>query len=170
MKGIRLDIAEYRRPDPATAPALAKAAGLYMICTISKHRAERRGYADALMSTGRAEWRNAPARTFLSEPAIIPRSPIASSPASPGRRSLILRASVDSRSSSARILPAELGDFDECFITGTAAEVTPVGEIGPHHYKPAGADRSPVRHTEQLTREPRLPDAVTTTAANEDRL
>ena len=47
MKGIRLDIAEYRRPDPATAPCLAKAAGLYMICTISKHRAERRGYADA---------------------------------------------------------------------------------------------------------------------------
>ena len=49
MKGIRLDIAEYRRPDPKTAPSLAKAAGLYMICTISKHRAERRGYADALM-------------------------------------------------------------------------------------------------------------------------
>jgi branched-chain amino acid aminotransferase len=49
MKGIRLDIAEYRRPDPQTAPCMAKAAGLYMICTISKHRAERRGYADALM-------------------------------------------------------------------------------------------------------------------------
>ncbi|MBV8419718.1 MAG: aminotransferase class IV, partial [Hyphomicrobiales bacterium] len=49
MKGIRLEMAEYRRPDPATAPALAKAAGLYMICTISKHRAERRGFADALM-------------------------------------------------------------------------------------------------------------------------
>ena len=49
MKGIRLDIAEYRRPDPATAPSHAKAAGLYMICTISKHEAERKGYADALM-------------------------------------------------------------------------------------------------------------------------
>ena len=49
MKGIRLDFAEYRRPDPKTAPGLAKAAGLYMICTISKHRAERRGYADAMM-------------------------------------------------------------------------------------------------------------------------
>ncbi len=49
MKGIRLDIADYRRPDPATAPSTAKAAGLYMICTISKHRAERKGYADALM-------------------------------------------------------------------------------------------------------------------------
>ena len=49
LKGIRLDLADYRRPDPKTAPALAKAAGLYMICTISKHKAERNGYADALM-------------------------------------------------------------------------------------------------------------------------
>ena len=49
LKGIRLDLAEYRRPDPKTAPCLAKAAGLYMICTISKHRAERKGYADAMM-------------------------------------------------------------------------------------------------------------------------
>ncbi len=49
LKGIRLDLADYRRPDPKTAPCLAKAAGLYMICTISKHRAEKRGYADAMM-------------------------------------------------------------------------------------------------------------------------
>src|SRR5260370_17983096 len=49
LKGIRLDLADYRRPDPATAPTQAKAAGLYMICTISKHRAERKGYADAMM-------------------------------------------------------------------------------------------------------------------------
>ena len=49
LKGLRLDLAEYRRPDPKTAPCLAKAAGLYMICTISKHRAEQRGYADAMM-------------------------------------------------------------------------------------------------------------------------
>ena len=49
MQGVRIDIADYRRPDPLTAPTRAKAAGLYMISTISKHRAERRGYADALM-------------------------------------------------------------------------------------------------------------------------
>ena len=49
LKGIRLALADYRRPDPATIPALAKAAGLYMICTISRHRAERQGYADAMM-------------------------------------------------------------------------------------------------------------------------
>ncbi len=53
LKGIRLDIAEYRRPDPTTTPAKAKATGLYMICTISKHEAERKGYADALM----LDWR-----------------------------------------------------------------------------------------------------------------
>ena len=53
MKGIRLDIAEWRRPDPRTAPAKAKAAGLYMICTLSKHAAERKGYADAMM----LDWR-----------------------------------------------------------------------------------------------------------------
>jgi branched-chain amino acid aminotransferase len=53
MKGIRLDMAEYRRPDPMTAPSRSKAAGLYMICTLSKHRAEERGYADALM----LDWR-----------------------------------------------------------------------------------------------------------------
>ena len=49
LKGIRLDLADYRRPDPKTAPVLAKAAGLYAICTISKHHAERKGYADAMM-------------------------------------------------------------------------------------------------------------------------
>jgi branched-chain amino acid aminotransferase len=54
MKGIRLDMAEYRRPDPRTAPSRSKAAGLYMICTLSKHRAEERGYADALM----LDWRD----------------------------------------------------------------------------------------------------------------
>ncbi len=66
MKGIRLDIAEYRRPDPATAPSHSKAAGLYMICTISKHKAERKGYADAMMLDGRAGLRNVRAQiSFL---------------------------------------------------------------------------------------------------------
>ena len=59
LKGIRLDIATYRRPDPATAPSKSKAAGLYMICTLSKHEAERKGYADALMF----DWRGRVAET-----------------------------------------------------------------------------------------------------------
>ena len=55
LKGIRLDIAEYRRPDPRTAPSKSKAAGLYMICTLSKHAAEAKGYADALMFDWRGQ-------------------------------------------------------------------------------------------------------------------
>jgi branched-chain amino acid aminotransferase len=138
MKGIRLDIADYRRPDPATAPALAKAAGLYMICTISKHRAERRGYADALMF----DWQGRVAECtganvfFVKDGAI--HTPIADCFLAGITRATVIDLArrrgfeVIER----RILPAELGEFDECFITGTAAEVTPVGEIGPHSYKP----------------------------------
>ena len=95
MKGIRLGIADYRRPDPATAPSLAKAAGLYMICTISKHRAERRGYADALMM----DWQGRVAECtganifFVRAPErSTRRSPTASSPGSRGRRLSTLRA------------------------------------------------------------------------------
>ncbi len=139
MKGIRLDIADYRRPDPATAPALAKAAGLYMICTISKHRAERRGYADALM----LDWQGRVAECTGANVFFVKNGTIYT-PIADCFLSGITRATVIDLARKRgfevierRILPAELGEFDECFITGTAAEVTPVGEIGPHHYKPA---------------------------------
>ena len=138
MKGIRLDMAEYRRPDPATAPALAKAAGLYMICTISKHRAERRGYADALM----LDWQGRVAETtganifFVKGGAI--HTPIADCFLAGITRATVidLARGRGFEVSERRIMPTELGDFDECFITGTAAEVTPVGEIGPYKFTP----------------------------------
>ena len=139
MKGIRLDIADYRRPDPATAPALAKAAGLYMICTISKHRAERRGYADALMF----DWRGRVAECTGANIFFV-RNGVLHTPIADCFLAGITRATVIDLARKRgfevlerRILPAELSEFDECFITGTAAEVTPVGEIGPHRYKPA---------------------------------
>ena len=138
MKGIRLDVADYRRPDPATAPSLAKAAGLYMICTISKHRAERRGYADALMF----DWQGrvaecTGANIFFVKNGVI-HTPIADCFLAGITRSTVIDLArrrgfeVNER----RILPDELGGFEESFITGTAAEVTPVGEIGPHSFKP----------------------------------
>ena len=138
MKGIRLDIADYRRPDPATAPSLAKAAGLYMICTISKHRAERRGYADALMM----DWQGrvaecTGANVFFVKDGTI-HTPIADCFLAGITRAtaidLARRRGVEVV--ERRIMPDELGAFSECFITGTAAEVTPVGEIGPHSYTP----------------------------------
>jgi branched-chain amino acid aminotransferase len=138
MKGIRLDFAEYRRPDPATAPALAKAAGLYMICTISKHRAERRGYADALM----LDWQGRVAECTGANIFFVTNG-VLHTPIADCFLAGITRATVMDLARrrgfeviERRIMPEELGGFDECFITGTAAEVTPVGEIGPHRYKP----------------------------------
>jgi branched-chain amino acid aminotransferase len=138
MKGIRLDMAEYRRPDPATAPALAKASGLYMICTISKHRAERRGYADALMLDwlGRvAECTGA--NLFFVKDGVI-HTPIADCFLAGITRATVidLARRRGLQVVERRIMPDELGGFSECFITGSAAEVTPVGEIAEHRYKP----------------------------------
>jgi len=138
MKGIRLDIAEYRRPDPATAPCKAKAAGLYMICTISKHRAERRGYADALM----LDWQGrvaecTGANVFFVKDGVV-HTPIADCFLDGITRQTVIEVArkrgipIVER----RIMPEEMPDFSECFITGTAAEVTPVGVIGPHEYVP----------------------------------
>jgi branched-chain amino acid aminotransferase len=138
LKGIRLDMAEYRRPDPATAPSLAKAAGLYMICTISKHKAERKGYADALM----LDWQGrvaecTGANVFFIKDGMI-HTPIADCFLAGLTRQTVIDLArrrgfeVQER----RILPDELEGFNECFITGTAAEVTPVSEIGPYRFQP----------------------------------
>ncbi|HZY12910.1 MAG TPA: branched-chain amino acid aminotransferase [Beijerinckiaceae bacterium] len=144
MKGIRLDIAEYRRPDPATAPALAKAAGLYMICTLSKHRAERRGYADALMY----DWQGrvaecTGANVFFTRDGAL-HTPIADCFLDGITRKTVIDLAkrrgfeVIER----RIMPEELDTFNECFICGTGAEVTPVSEIGPHRFKPGNISRT----------------------------
>ena len=138
LKGIRLDIAEYRRPDPRTAPSRSKAAGLYMICTISKHQAERKGYADALM----LDWEGrvaecTGANVFFTKNGVI-HTPIADCFLDGiTRRTVIdLARARGIEVVERRIMPDELGDFEECFITGTAAEVTPVGEIGPYRFTP----------------------------------
>jgi branched-chain amino acid aminotransferase len=136
MKGIRLDMARYRRPDPATAPALAKAAGLYMICTISKHEAERKGYADALM----LDWQGrvaecTGANVFFTRDGAL-HTPLADCFLDGITRQTVIDLAkrrgfeVIER----RIMPEEMEGFVECFITGTAAEVTPVGEIGPYRF------------------------------------
>jgi branched-chain amino acid aminotransferase len=138
MKGIRIDMAEYRRPDPATAPSAAKAAGLYMICTISKHKAERKGYADALM----LDWQGrvaecTGANVFFTRDGII-HTPLADCFLDGITRRTVIelarRRGIEV--AERRIMPEELSGFNECFITGTAAEVTPVSEIGPYRFQP----------------------------------
>lgn len=139
LKGIRITHAQYRRPDPACAPAKAKAAGLYMICTIEKHRAERAGYSDALMLDYRGRVAECTgANVFLIKDGVIHTPEPDCFLDGITRRTVIDLAKARGIEVIARaIMPEELGSFTECFITGTAAEITPVSEIGEHHYKPA---------------------------------
>jgi branched-chain amino acid aminotransferase len=132
LKGIKLDLAEYRRPDPKTAPCLAKAAGLYMICTISKHRAERRGYADAMM----LDWQGRVAECtganifFVKDGKI--HTPVADCFLDGITRQSVIELARNRgiEVTERRIMPEELSSFSECFITGSAAEVTAVAEVG----------------------------------------
>jgi branched-chain amino acid aminotransferase len=144
LKGIRLDHAEYRRPDPKTAPCLAKAAGLYMICTISKHRAEQRGYADAMM----LDWHGRVAECtganifFIKDGKI--HTPIADCFLAGITRATAIglahRRNIEVV--ERRIMPEELSGFSECFITGTAAEITAVSEIADWKFTPGRITQS----------------------------
>lgn len=138
LKGIKLDLAEYRRPDPRTAPCLAKAAGLYMICTISKHRAERRGYADAMM----LDWEGRVAECTGANIFFVKDGKI-HTPTADCFLDGITRQTVIELAKrrgfeliERRIMPDELNGFSECFITGSAAEVTAVAEIADWRFTP----------------------------------
>jgi branched-chain amino acid aminotransferase len=139
LKGIKLDLADYRRPDPKTAPSLAKASGLYAICTISKHRAEKRGYADAMM----LDWQGRVAECtganifFIKDGKI--HTPIADCFLSGITRAtaIAIARRRDIEVIERRIMPEELSGFSECFITGTAAEVTAVSEIADWKFTPS---------------------------------
>lgn len=138
MKGIRLDLAQYRRPDPMTAPSKSKAAGLYMICTISKHAAEAKGYADALMLDWRGQVAEATgANVFFVKDGVIHTPKADCFLDGITRRTVIDLAKRRGFEVVERaIMPEELSDFSECFLTGTAAEVTPVSEIADWRFTP----------------------------------
>jgi branched-chain amino acid aminotransferase len=144
LKGIRLDLAEYRRPDPKTAPCSAKAAGLYMICTVSKHRAERKGYADAMM----LDWEGRVAECtganifFVKDGKI--HTPIADCFLDGITRQTVigLARKRGMEVIERRIMPDELTSFSECFITGSAAEVTAVAEIVHWNFNPGGITKT----------------------------
>jgi branched-chain amino acid aminotransferase len=136
--GIRMDIATYKRPSPETAPSHAKAAGLYMICTISKPAAENKGYADALMYDYRGYVAEATgANIFFIKDGVIHTPEPDCFLNGITRQTVVSLARKRGLELVERHIKAdELSTFSECFITGTAAEVTPVGEIGPHRYTP----------------------------------
>lgn len=144
MKGIRMTHAEWRRPAPDTAPCHAKAAGLYMICTLSKHAAEKAGYADALMLDYRGQVAEATGANifFVRDNALHTPTPDCFLNGLTRQTAIKLAEARQIEVIERAIMPDELATFSECFITGSAAEITPVAEIGAHTYKPAEISHS----------------------------
>jgi branched-chain amino acid aminotransferase len=137
LKGIRLDMAEWRRPDPRTAPARAKAAGLYMICTLAKHAAERKGYADALMLDWRGQVAEATGANvfFVKDGKIHTPIPDCFLNGITRQTAIDLARGRGIEVIERAIMPEEMASFEQAFLTGTAAEVTPISEIGPYRFE-----------------------------------
>ncbi|NBN63279.1 branched-chain amino acid aminotransferase [Pannonibacter tanglangensis] len=154
LKGIRLDMAKYRRPDPATAPYKSKAAGLYMICTLSKHEAENKGYADALMLDWRGQVAEATGANvfFVQDGRIHTPKPDCFLDGITRRTVIGLARARGFEVIERVILPEELGGFEQCFLTGTAAEVTPVSEIGPYSFTVGDITTTLLRDYDALVR------------------
>jgi len=155
-KGIRMKTGPWRRPDPSSAPTESKASGLYMICTLSKHAVEAEGYQDAMM----LDWRGfvaegTGANIFLIKDGVI------HTPTPDCFLNGITRQTVLSLAEKRGIQiveryikPEDLGDFTEVFVTGTAAEVTPVGEIDQHRFTPGKITEALLTDYETLVRTP----------------
>lgn len=136
QKGIRLTMADYKRPSPECAPVASKAAGLYMICTISKHAAEKKGYQDALMLDYRGFLAEATgANLFLVMDGEIHTPKPDCFLDGITRRTVMDLARANGFTVHERhIKPEELARTQEVFLTGTAAEITPVSEIDSHAF------------------------------------
>ena len=137
MKGAKLDISKWKRPSPETIPSFAKASGLYMICTMSKHAAEAKGCSDAIMMDYRGYVAEATgANVFFVRDGVV-HTPKADAFLNGLTRQTIIGMlrdmglTVEER----HIMPEELPTFNECWLTGPAAEVTPVAQIGDVHFQ-----------------------------------
>ena len=138
LKGIRLTLSKWKRPSPETIPCDTKAAGLYMICTLSKHDAEKRGYADSLMLDYENHIAEATGANvfFIKEGEIHTPKPDCFLDGISRRTVIAIAKKRGIKVIERKILPEEMSDFSECFLTGTAVEVTPVSEIAEYKFTP----------------------------------
>ena len=154
MAGIRLTIAPWRRPAPDTAPCNSKAAGLYMICTLSKHAAEDAGFNDALMFDWRGQIAEATgANIFFVRDGVI-HTPTPDCFLNGFTRQTVIKLAREKGYEVVEraIFPNELATFSEAFLTGSAAEVTPIREIAGMQFKPADVCEALVHGYSALTR------------------
>ncbi|WP_371055297.1 branched-chain amino acid aminotransferase [Rhodosalinus sp. K401] len=154
MKGAKLDISKWKRPSPETIPSHAKAAGLYMICTMSKHSAEAKGCADAMMFDYRGYVAEATgANIFFVKNGEV-HTPLPDCFLNGITRQTVIRMLKDRQVPvhERHIEPAELESFQQCWLTGTAAEVTPVGQIGDYGFEVGALTREIAEAYEALVR------------------
>ena len=138
VEGIKLNISKWKRPAPDTIPWDTKASGLYMICTLSKHEAERDGYTDSLMLDHEGNVAEATgANIFFKDKDGNLHTPTPDSFLDGiTRRTVIdIAKSKNIKVIERKITPDELINFTGCFLTGTAAEVTPVSQIANYNFK-----------------------------------
>jgi len=154
MKGAKLDISKWKRPSPETIPSHAKAAGLYMICTMSKHAAEAKGCSDALMMDYRGYVAEATgANVFFVKDGAV-HTPLPDCFLNGITRQTVLQMLKERgvRVVERHIEPAEMEGFEQCWLTGTAAEVTPVGSIGEYSFEVGALTRAIAGDYEKLVR------------------
>ncbi|SMY08258.1 branched-chain amino acid aminotransferase [Flavimaricola marinus] len=154
FKGAKLDIAKWKRPSPETAPSLAKAAGLYMICTMSKHAAEAKGCSDAMMFDYRGYVAEATgANIFFVKNGEV-HTPLPDCFLNGLTRQTVIGMLNDRQIKviERHIMPEELEGFEQCWLTGTAAEVTPVGQIGDYNFEVGAITREMSDSYEKLVR------------------
>ncbi len=154
MKGAKLDIAKWKRPSPETIPTAAKAAGLYMICTMSKHAAEAKGCSDAMFFDYRGYVAEATgANIFFVKDGEV-HTPNPDAILNGITRQTVIGMLKDRQITvhERYILPEELEGFEQCWLTGTAAEVTPVGQIGDYNFEVGALTRDIAAAYETLVR------------------
>ena len=138
LKGIKLNISSWRRPNPNSIPWDTKAAGLYMICTLSKHEAESKGFTDSLMLDHEGYIAEATgANIFFKDENEVLHTPTPDSFLDGITRREVIKIAESKKIKviERKIKPEEMKNFNGCFLTGTAAEVTPVSQINDYQFK-----------------------------------
>ena len=154
MKGANLDIAKWKRPSPETIPCFAKAAGLYMICTMSKHAAEAKGCSDAMMLDYRGYVAEATGANifFVKDGEVHTPKPDCFLNGITRQTVVGMLEDRDIKVNVRHIMPDELDGFEQCWLTGTAAEVTPVGQVGNYTFEVGDLACEIAESYEQLVR------------------
>ncbi len=154
MKGAKLDISRWKRPSPETIPHAAKASGLYMICTMSKHAAEAKGCSDALMMDYRGYIAEATGANvfFVKDGEVHTPLPDAFLNGITRQTVIAMLRERGVKVIERHILPEEMADFEQCWLTGSAAEVTPVGSIGDYTFEVGALTRAIAGDYEKLVR------------------